>query len=60
MMVPCVIRNEMSLKDSPSEGRVSPRETQRTGIVGTLSAHFETWSHRYIEMRVDAVTDADS
>ena len=47
----------MSLKDSPSEGTVSPRETERTGIVGALSTHFQTWSHRYIEMRVDAVTE---
>ncbi len=32
---------------------------ERTGIIGALRAHFETWSHRYIEMRVDAVTHAD-
>ena len=53
------IQNEMSLKDSPSEGTVSPRETDRTRIVNALSAHFETWSRRYIEMRVDAVAGAD-
>jgi hypothetical protein len=59
MMVPVDTQTGMSLKDSPSEGAVSPRETERTGIIGALSAHFETWSHRYIEMRVDAVPDTE-